>query len=28
QGKKGKRAIEFYSDEDLDNLIGRVKRSR
>jgi len=28
QGKKGKIAIEFYSDEDLDNLIGRLKRAR
>jgi ParB family chromosome partitioning protein len=28
QGKKGKIAIEFYSDEDLENLIGRLKRAR
>ncbi len=27
-GKKGKIAIEFYSDDDLDNLIGRLKRSK
>ncbi|MDP3285391.1 MAG: ParB/RepB/Spo0J family partition protein, partial [Desulfobacterales bacterium] len=27
-GKKGKIAIEFYSDEDLDNLIGRLKQSK
>jgi ParB family chromosome partitioning protein len=28
RGKKGKVSIEFYSDEDLDNLIARLKRAR
>ena len=27
-GKKGKIAIEFYSNEDLDNLIGRLKHAK
>ncbi|MFO7665763.1 MAG: ParB/RepB/Spo0J family partition protein [Desulfobacterales bacterium] len=27
-GKKGKIEIEFYSNEDLDNLISRLKRAR
>ncbi|MBU2623272.1 MAG: chromosome partitioning protein ParB, partial [Proteobacteria bacterium] len=27
-GKKGKISIEFYSDEDLDNLIGRLKKAK
>ena len=27
-GKKGKIAIEFYSNEDLDNLIGRLKKAK
>ena len=27
-GKKGKIEIEFYSNEDLDNLISRLKRTR
>ncbi|RPH52821.1 MAG: ParB/RepB/Spo0J family partition protein [Desulfobacteraceae bacterium] len=27
-GKRGKIAIEFYSNDDLDNLIGRLKRAR
>jgi len=27
-GKKGKIAIEFYGDDDLDNLIGRLKKAK